>query len=36
MMFQYVDQELRTGIGFGVRTFLEIRLRGPSRVGVAT
>ena len=32
-MFQYVDQELRTGIGFGVRTFLEIRLRGPSRIG---
>ena len=32
-MFQYVDQELRTGVGFGGRAFLEIGPRGPSRVG---
>ena len=32
-MFQYVDQELRAGVGFGVRAFLEIGPRGPSRVG---
>ena len=32
-MFQYVDQEFRAGVGFGVRAFLEIGPCGPSRVG---
>ena len=32
-MFQYVDQEFRAGVGFGVRAFLESGPRVPSRVG---
>jgi hypothetical protein len=32
-MFQEIDQELRAGVGFGGRAFLEIRPRGPARVG---
>ena len=31
-MFQYVAQEWRAGVGFGVRAFLEIGPCGPSRV----